>query len=171
MGIDSVISAFNAIAVTNQSGILGANWSSVQASKQSKNNNAGDGKRPVVNQQPSQQKQNNNSSAGSGRSNNNNTNNNVGGAAGQPIYNQPPNQVQKPINSSSQPVIPQSQNTTTTAASVDVRISAWHTLAAPDAKTKDGLGTGQLHRKGKNYRPVSEAEVLRIQKKGPPPKK
>ncbi|CAG8589210.1 9394_t:CDS:2 [Ambispora leptoticha] len=245
--LESIMSAFNAIAVTNQGGILGPNWSA--ASKQAKSNagsGANAGKRPVVNLTPPPQKQNNSA----GNDNGNGNFNNVGGAkrnsispmqnwmqpAGQnkgqqptggtgegiynpnttphkdhnayqpqpqqPIYNQPQQvaplqqppqqnqqyhqnvspsqaqhtQFQKPINNDAQPVISQSQNTTTTAAptttvigkdTVDVRISAWHTLAIPDAKSKDGLGTGNLHRKGHNYKPVSEEEVLRIQRKGP----
>ncbi|CAJ0648377.1 7629_t:CDS:2 [Entrophospora sp. SA101] len=43
---------------------------------------------------------------------------------------------------------------------------SWHSLANPDIKEReDGLGTGQLHRQGKNFIPVDEKTLLEIQKK------
>ncbi|KAI9269397.1 hypothetical protein BY458DRAFT_586892 [Sporodiniella umbellata] len=39
--------------------------------------------------------------------------------------------------------------------------NSWHTLADPNIKTgANGLGSGQLHRQGKNYVPVSEEDIL-----------
>ncbi|RIA87902.1 hypothetical protein C1645_776225, partial [Glomus cerebriforme] len=50
---------------------------------------------------------------------------------------------------------------------IKLRLSAWHSLAEPNAKERDdGIGGGQLHRRGKNYIPVDEATVLAIQQKG-----
>nr|CAG8446742.1 14565_t:CDS:2 [Entrophospora candida] len=49
---------------------------------------------------------------------------------------------------------------------------SWHSLANPDIKEReDGLGTGQLHRQGKNFIPVDEKTLLEIQKKKVPNKK
>ncbi|CAJ0768693.1 15443_t:CDS:1, partial [Entrophospora sp. SA101] len=43
---------------------------------------------------------------------------------------------------------------------------SWHSLANPDIKEReDGVGTGQLHRQGKNFIPVDEKTLLEIQKK------
>ncbi|KAF0415731.1 ribonucleoside-diphosphate reductase large chain [Gigaspora margarita] len=51
--------------------------------------------------------------------------------------------------------------------SITFKINAWHSIADPNAAERDdGIGTGQLHRKGRNYRPVDEATVLAIQQKG-----
>jgi len=48
-----------------------------------------------------------------------------------------------------------------------MKLSAWHNLADPNAKERqDGLGGGQLHRRGRNFIPVDEATVLAIQQKG-----
>ena len=49
---------------------------------------------------------------------------------------------------------------------VSDKLSAWHSLAEPDAENvKRGIGTGQLHRSGRNFVPVSEQDVLEIQRK------
>src|SRR6185312_17435536 len=63
----------------------------------------------------------------------------------------------------------QSNNT----SSIDVdqkaiseKLSAWHSLVDPDVENvRGGVGSGQLHRSGRNYIPVSEQEVLEIQRK------
>ncbi|POG75894.1 hypothetical protein GLOIN_2v1561445 [Rhizophagus irregularis DAOM 181602=DAOM 197198] len=50
---------------------------------------------------------------------------------------------------------------------IKMKLSAWHSLADPNTKERgDGLGGGQLHRRGKNYIPVDERTVLAIQQKG-----
>jgi hypothetical protein len=50
---------------------------------------------------------------------------------------------------------------------IKMKLSAWRNLADPNAKERDdGIGGGQLHRRGKNYIPVDEATVLAIQQKG-----
>ncbi|CAG8586501.1 21952_t:CDS:2 [Dentiscutata erythropus] len=51
--------------------------------------------------------------------------------------------------------------------SITLKINAWHSIADPHAvERNDGIGTGQLHRRGRNYKPVDEATVLAIQQKG-----
>ncbi|CAG8631128.1 1595_t:CDS:1, partial [Dentiscutata heterogama] len=51
--------------------------------------------------------------------------------------------------------------------SITLKINAWHSIADPNAVERDdGIGTGQLHRRGRNYKPVDEATVLAIQQKG-----
>lgn len=48
-----------------------------------------------------------------------------------------------------------SQSTTTAST------ASWLTLVDPDAKTgPNGLGSGQLHRKGRNFVPISEQDIL-----------
>ncbi|KAG1154123.1 hypothetical protein G6F36_014507 [Rhizopus arrhizus] len=38
---------------------------------------------------------------------------------------------------------------------------SWHSLADPNAKTgPNGLGSGNLHRRGKNFVPISEEQIL-----------
>ncbi|CAG8548034.1 3770_t:CDS:1 [Acaulospora colombiana] len=74
------------------------------------------------------------------------------------------------------PIVPQpnscnnispSQDAVDEGENVALKISAWHTLADKNAKERpDGVGSGQLHRKGKNYKPVDEKTVLEIQQRG-----
>ncbi|KAF7724150.1 hypothetical protein EC973_001275 [Apophysomyces ossiformis] len=46
-------------------------------------------------------------------------------------------------------------------------VCAWHTLADPDAKIgPGGLGSGNLHRKGRNYIPVNEDIIIKQRTKG-----
>ncbi|CAM0136582.1 hypothetical protein VKS41_003384 [Umbelopsis sp. WA50703] len=46
-----------------------------------------------------------------------------------------------------------------TGGSGDVK--SWHTIADPNAKIRaDGVGAGNLHRKGKNFQPVDEQQIL-----------
>ncbi|CAG8648155.1 14536_t:CDS:2, partial [Acaulospora morrowiae] len=62
---------------------------------------------------------------------------------------------------------PSSQELGDEIGDVALKISAWHTLVDPNSKERlDGIGTGQLHRKGKNYKPVDEKTVLEIQQRG-----
>ncbi|GET03972.1 hypothetical protein GLOIN_2v1561445 [Rhizophagus clarus] len=61
------------------------------------------------------------------------------------------------------------QNSETVSQDDDIkaRLSAWHSLADPNVKERDdGIGGGQLHRRGRNYIPVEESVVLSIQQKG-----
>lgn len=51
----------------------------------------------------------------------------------------------------------------------DVPINDWHKLMDPTVKVKAGaLGSGGLHRQGKNYKPVDEQEILAQRLKGTP---
>ncbi|ORY00851.1 hypothetical protein K493DRAFT_347652 [Basidiobolus meristosporus CBS 931.73] len=47
-------------------------------------------------------------------------------------------------------------NESNPSTSMDVKISAWHALGPIEGGRNGSLGSGQLHRKGKNYKPVSE---------------
>ncbi|CAI2185898.1 11494_t:CDS:2 [Funneliformis geosporum] len=49
---------------------------------------------------------------------------------------------------------------------IKLRLNAWHNLGTNIKDRDDGLGTGQLHRQGRNFIPVDEAVVLAIQQKG-----
>ncbi|CAO3626826.1 unnamed protein product [Cunninghamella blakesleeana] len=54
-------------------------------------------------------------------------------------------------------------------ATFDVPINNWHKLMDPTVKVKAGaLGSGGLHCKGKNYKPVDEEEILAQRLKGTP---
>ncbi|CDH50978.1 predicted protein [Lichtheimia corymbifera JMRC:FSU:9682] len=48
----------------------------------------------------------------------------------------------------------------------DAVLSGWHSLADPNAKIgPKGLGSGGLHRQGKNYKPIEEEAILQQRKK------
>lgn len=51
------------------------------------------------------------------------------------------------------------------------QVSDWKSLIDPDAKITSGLGSGNLHRQGRNYKPVDEDYILAQRKKQPLPKK
>ncbi|KAI7884905.1 hypothetical protein K492DRAFT_234469 [Lichtheimia hyalospora FSU 10163] len=53
-----------------------------------------------------------------------------------------------------------------TDAENDTVLSGWHALADPNAKIgPKGLGSGGLHRQGKNYKPIEEEAILLQRKK------
>ncbi|ORZ01615.1 hypothetical protein BCR43DRAFT_512470 [Syncephalastrum racemosum] len=51
------------------------------------------------------------------------------------------------------------------------QIADWKSLIDPNAKITSGLGSGNLHRQGRNYKPVDEDYILAQRKKQPLPKK
>ncbi|KAI9308180.1 hypothetical protein BJ944DRAFT_260729 [Cunninghamella echinulata] len=63
----------------------------------------------------------------------------------------------------------QSTPTPQQTASFDVPITDWHKLMDPSVQIKAGeVGSGGLHRQGKNYKPVDEQAILNQRLKGTP---
>ncbi|KAK9722504.1 hypothetical protein K7432_002608 [Basidiobolus ranarum] len=59
------------------------------------------------------------------------------------------------------PVITRVSSTESNSANtLDNKISAWHSLAPSDENGHRSVGSGQLHRRGKNYKPVGERRII-----------